>query len=342
MATRERIAIVGAGAAGAEAARVLTALGLEVIVIEARERIGGRIDTRREDDGTTFELGAWQLASDAAGHILAEAGSVALEGVVEVTAAGKASRGSIAELNAVQSDVSARLDQWASADSTEDSGLARALTDSGASAAAGTVGDIPPEAMRALYIEAVRLASGAEPADVSAWFPPPEIGAASVIPTGGLDSIVAAGLDGATVALSTAVVAVAYNDDGVSLRLGTGESRRVDRVILTLPLGVLKADAVEFEPPLPLSVRSSIDAVDVGHIEIVRVAFDEAFWTTKAAIWNLLGSDAPISTWINLQPLTGQTVLLGIAAGDAAASFSDVDDAALSLMVREMLAPFAA
>src|SRR5260221_6872066 len=36
------VAVVGAGAAGIGAARRLIELGLEVIVIEARERIGGR------------------------------------------------------------------------------------------------------------------------------------------------------------------------------------------------------------------------------------------------------------------------------------------------------------
>jgi monoamine oxidase len=203
------------------------------------------------------------------------------------------------------------------------------------------VGDIPADAMQALYAEAARISAGAEPEDISTWFPPTAIGGASVIPTGDLSSVVIEKLDGVTLALSTTVVAVAYDDDGVSLRLGTGESRRVDRVIITVPLGVLKAGAVQFDPPLPLQMRSAIDSVGFGQLEVVRVAFDEAFWTTDASVWSLVGTDAVITTWINLQPLTGETTLLGIAAGEAAASLSDVNDKELTRMVRQMLAPFA-
>ena len=41
------VIVVGAGAAGLEAARRLVRARLRVIVLEARPRIGGRIDTRR-------------------------------------------------------------------------------------------------------------------------------------------------------------------------------------------------------------------------------------------------------------------------------------------------------
>jgi phytoene dehydrogenase-like protein len=41
------VAILGAGAAGLAAARRLTAAGARVVLLEARSRIGGRIDTLR-------------------------------------------------------------------------------------------------------------------------------------------------------------------------------------------------------------------------------------------------------------------------------------------------------
>ncbi|GAA1953144.1 flavin monoamine oxidase family protein [Microbacterium deminutum] len=341
VAAKERVGIVGAGAAGAEAARVLTALGIDVIVFEARDRSGGRIDSRVDEDGKFFELGAWELAVEGDSLLIADVDTVPLDGTIAVSVSSGLATGDVADLVAVQKDVSARLAAWANEQSTSDTGIASSLKDSGASAAAGVVGDIPADDMPPLYAEAARLAAGSEPEDISTWFPPTAIGAASVIPTGKLSSIVSTKLDGVTLALSTAVVAVAYDDNAVSLRLGTGESRRVDRAIITVPLGVLKAGAVEFDPPLPLPTRSAIDSVGFGQVEVVRVAFDTAFWTTDAAMWSLVGTDAEITTWVNLQPLTGETTLLGIAAGDAAASLSDVDDAALTQMVRRMLAPFA-
>src|SRR6059058_260364 len=53
------VVIIGAGAAGLAAARLLTEHGIDVVVVEARERIGGRIFTHRERaTPIPIELGA--------------------------------------------------------------------------------------------------------------------------------------------------------------------------------------------------------------------------------------------------------------------------------------------
>jgi monoamine oxidase len=53
-----RVAVVGAGFAGLAAAEALTARGTEVIVFEARDRVGGRVRSARLDNGAVVELGA--------------------------------------------------------------------------------------------------------------------------------------------------------------------------------------------------------------------------------------------------------------------------------------------
>lgn len=58
VATREAdVAIVGAGLAGLAAARQLTARGRSVVVLEARDRVGGRILNRGLGDGKVVEMG---------------------------------------------------------------------------------------------------------------------------------------------------------------------------------------------------------------------------------------------------------------------------------------------
>ena len=54
------VLVIGGGAAGITAARTLHEAGLDVVVVEARERVGGRIFTRRDSGATPvpIELGA--------------------------------------------------------------------------------------------------------------------------------------------------------------------------------------------------------------------------------------------------------------------------------------------
>lgn len=52
------VVIVGAGLAGLSAARKLTEAGVSVFVLEARDRVGGRVCTRPASDGTPLDLGA--------------------------------------------------------------------------------------------------------------------------------------------------------------------------------------------------------------------------------------------------------------------------------------------
>jgi len=53
-----RVAVVGAGFAGLVAADELQRAGAEVVVLEARDRVGGRVWSRRLDNGAVIEMGA--------------------------------------------------------------------------------------------------------------------------------------------------------------------------------------------------------------------------------------------------------------------------------------------
>src|SRR5216117_1506205 len=56
------VCVVGAGYAGLTAARRLAAAGRSVIVLEARDRVGGRIWTHHLSDGSTIDRGGAFLA----------------------------------------------------------------------------------------------------------------------------------------------------------------------------------------------------------------------------------------------------------------------------------------
>ena len=70
------VCVVGAGYAGLTAARRLTQAGKTVAVLEARDRVGGRIWTQERESGVTVDRGGGWLAPkhDAAHALAAEMG----------------------------------------------------------------------------------------------------------------------------------------------------------------------------------------------------------------------------------------------------------------------------
>jgi monoamine oxidase len=344
MAYGERVAVVGAGAAGAAAARVLTANGAEVTVIEARDRTGGRIDSRVIDDESYLELGAWRLAADDDSGVI---DALEREGVAVDPLTGAAAFADEAPTT-VEADDPALTVATDSVDDalawalqqTADVSFAQAMREGANPGGWPEAEGVTSEQLLDQLLLAASGLTGADSDELSAWFSTPPLAADYVVPRGPLSAFVDATLDGIEVAVSTAVAGVFYDESGVSLRLATGESLSVDRVVVTVPLGVLQQQVIEFDPPLPVTHRAALTSLSVGHIELVRLEFESAFWTTDATHW-LYEGDELIRMWINLQPSTGRPVLLGVVAGQSARDLAKVDDATLRESARRSLAPFA-
>ena len=141
---------------------------------------------------------------------------------------------------------------------------------------------------------------------------------------------------------SNVVTLVAYDDDGVSLRFGSGESMSIDRVIVTIPLGVLQDEALEFSPALPFAHRGAIAALGMGVLDKVWLRFDEPFWSTDAPLWTLVGGDPDFPVWVNLMPLTGEPVLMGVVAAENADRLAQLGDEDFVVAALSALEPFLA
>ncbi|WP_244632640.1 MULTISPECIES: FAD-dependent oxidoreductase [unclassified Microbacterium] len=309
----ERIAVVGAGLAGATAAALLAENGLQVTVVEARDRVGGRVYSRTDDSWPMpVQLGAWLFGEDD-GDVLDRLSSGDI-GIVDLTGARwRTPDGDTEPVDPQPFDAAIATAQAA----PEDTSVADALTAAG-------IDPADPATAALLGILATRTGAGAD--ELSSWFAPPLPAGEPKAATGDLTPFIEQALDGVTVGLNSPVARVAYDDSGVSIRLGTGEALSFDRVVVTVPLGVLQDRSIEFEPPLPFSNRGAIAALGMGAIETVWLRWEEAFWDSEETIWHAVGADVAIATWINLRPATGENVLVGIVGGAAAAELAQLDE----------------
>lgn len=324
----ERIAVIGAGLAGATVAARLAAADMQLTVFEARDRIGGRIHSVTDDAWPVpVQLGAW-LFSEADDDLRRRLESWDI-GVVDLAAT-----------------------QWRTPEGEADPVEDQPLQDAIAAAQAGpadvslseaivAAGGDPEDPSTAALLAFLATTAGADAAELSSWFPPLLPPAEVQGARDDLTPLVEDALDGVKVSLSSPISRLAYDDTGVSVRLGTGEALSFDRVIVTVPLGVLQEQDLEFDPPLPFSTRNAIGALGMGRIETIWLQFDEPFWDADAAVWHTVGADVGIRTWINLRPATGENILVGIVGGAAAEEFSALDDTEALESAMESLAIYA-
>ena len=107
----------------------------------------------------------------------------------------------------------------------------------------------------------------------------------------------------------TAVQAISLRDDGVALEAG-GQRWIADAVIVTVPLGVLKAGTIRFDPPLPEDHQRAIEAIGFGRYEKLILQFDEPFWDDVDQI--SVARSGAFTNWYNLKRVTGQPVLMAL------------------------------
>lgn len=324
----ERVAIVGAGLAGAAAAARLASSSLQVTVFESRDRVGGRVQSVVDDERwpVPAQLGGWLLGADD-GDMSAQVNALDIR-----TAAFEAPLWRAAGADVEAPSSGPLLDAISAAQALPtDVSVAKALEDAGV--------DLTDPGIGAL-LAYVAASAGSDADQASSWFPPvlpPDIRTAVL---GDLDAVFTRLLDEVKVSLSSGVTRVAYDDAGVSLGIATGESLSFDRVIITVPLGVLQGDGIEFAPKLPFAQRGAIADLAVGFVETVWLRFEEPLVDTEATIWHAVGGDQAIRTWFNLAPVTGDAVLVGVVGGADAAAFAALDDGDAQAAALAALAAF--
>jgi monoamine oxidase len=274
---RADVLVVGAGLAGLRAHALLRTKGLSSIVLEARDRVGGRVLTRRVG-GAAIELGATALHDVAGDPLLARA----REGQLRLEALGARTRvfsvpGEERSLSSHEERVERLFDLLALARTKSDP--SHPVRDALESIIGRTRRDrdrVGIEQALATEIELLHAADATELA-LGALDEGESGERARLRVVGGLDQLVAQLAGGADVRLGHVVQAVRLGKDGVEVSTSQG-SFQGRAVIVTLPIGVLKARVVRFEPALPDEVQGAIDRLGMGGLTKVVARFPRRFW----------------------------------------------------------------
>ncbi|QNA92415.1 MULTISPECIES: FAD-dependent oxidoreductase [unclassified Microbacterium] len=318
--------VIGAGMSGLTSARMLVDAGQKVVVLEGRDRIGGRMHTDRSA-GYPVDLGAswihgiedsplWDLVQ-ALGVPTIEytVGSFQVGGRPMEYFDGDGRRmGSAATAEWIEDvDMADRLLlEEISSSSPGDTYLdvtERALDRSG----------LPPERIdeiREFFRHRVEEQCGAWIGDLDAHgLDEDAIEGDEVIFPRGYDELprrIGAGLD---VRLEHAVTRVSRSSDGVVVH-ANGTEYHADQAIVTVPLGILKAGAIAFEPALPDAVSGPISRLAMGVFNKVFVQFPERFWNDEAYVVRALGEAGEHwHSWYDVSAVSGVPTLLTFAAG---------------------------
>ena len=324
---RADVLVIGAGAAGLAAARELTAAGTSVIIVEARDRIGGRVCTNRSWPELPMDLSASWIH----GHLgnplteLAERFEVPtkvtnFDSIAPFGDDGHPfTQAEFASLLRVYGDLNHGLRKLtrqfresALPPTSVKEAIARWQQE-------GTLSDDEKRLQRLIARNAIEIDYAADVDELV--FPGYDdgetfAGQQRIFPTGYgtlLDGL-AKGLD---IRLQTHVCAIDYSNALVKTETDAG-TFETERVVITVPLGVLKKGAIRFAPELPEAKRAAINRLGMGLLNKLVLRFEEPFWPEKDAIAFLDDRAEQWPHFFNHLPVCGQPVLIGFKGGRSA------------------------
>jgi monoamine oxidase len=281
----DRVAVVGAGLAGLAAAEALLRGGREVVVLEARDRVGGRVWSQRLQNGATVEMGAEFILP----------GNTVLEDTAARLGLGLWEKGMAYGHREPRGGGAVTADELRAAAAQIERALADPAVAAGSAAALLERLDQPPAVREA--IRARVEISAAAPAGEVAAHDLAGVAAFSDAPShsiaGGNQALASALAKplGDRLHLRTAVQGVAWGDDGVRLQTSDGE---LDAAAVVVAVPATLAGEIRFAPELPAGLRHALGTVRYGHAAKLFVplrerpptsavlAVPERYWTWTA------------------------------------------------------------
>ncbi len=329
-----RVLVVGAGVAGLSAARKLRDKGFSVLVVEGRERIGGRIWTERSL-GVPVELGATWIHG-LTDNPITQLARLLGQRMHRTDYASVALFDGRRFLNAQDADAAratfANLLQTirAGADQGPDRSVAAALH------AALRMHPLHHQQARRVLrwlraMEELEMAASLQDVSRRHMFSHQRFAGADYLLPDGYDAVAHGLAKGLEIRTGQVVRRIETRKGGVRVHTNV-EVHDADHVLVTLPLGVLKTSvredgpaAVAFTPALPAGKRAAIERLGAGSLDKIALRFSEPFWPVGQHFVGSVVGGVPV--FLNQSQYGRGAVLVGFSVGQARSDDRVADEA---------------
>jgi monoamine oxidase len=323
------VIVIGAGLAGLAAAQRLKQAGCRVTVLEARDRIGGRIHTSTRWPELPLDLGATWIhgvkgnpITKIADEIKAKRLATSYESAVLFGSKG-------AELDTVEEALLERLrGQLNQAiKRAQDSDPDRSLRAAVQSLLTNADPQVKSYVEFLLNSQFEQEYGGATDSMSAHWFDSSkEFGSGDVLFADGFQVITNHLAKDLTIRLGQAVNGIDSRGDEVTVRTSKGEFR-ADQILITLPLGVLQSGSVKFLPALPEAKHKAIQKLKMGVLNKCYLKFEKAFWPDDVDWVGMIPTQpGHWVEWVSFVKSAKQPILLGFNAAKRGREIESMTD----------------
>ncbi|MBP8000691.1 MAG: FAD-dependent oxidoreductase [Chloroflexi bacterium] len=337
------VIVVGAGVSGLAAARRLQDAGVKVLVLEGRNRLGGRVWTDRTWADAPLDLGAsWihGIKDNPIAELAEESGIATVatdyDNIAIYDADGRAlSDEEMDELDEWVEEVledAAALGEELDVDIALEEGINRVLAEESLTTAEQRQINYALNT----YIEH-EYANDLSQMSLWYWDEDESFTGDDVVFPGGYDWLVQALAKGLDIRLNQVVTQVIYDETGVRVVTSGGEFAAA-RAIITLPVGVLQKGGVQFVPPLPPAKQAALHKFGFGVLNKLYLRFPAVFWDDEAVLLGYMAANkGEWAEYLNIYKVTGQPILLCFNAGDYGLALEKMEDEAVVAAAMQVL-----